>query len=141
MFDDEPTPYEQAAIVQANKDSVEFIEKTVKKWNAACHFKIGTIGFGRPCVGVLDSRTDCYVGWADWMVDDSPSYPPPDSVENSYHKGPYISVLVRDGDYGRAIAELYLWIKFYEDEKMQFDVLPRGNGNILGGQESLLVKK
>ena len=141
MFDDELTPIQQADIINANRDSVEFIQMVAQKWNTACNFKIGTIGFGRPCVGVLDTRTDCYVGWADWNNEAVPSYPPPDYVENTYHKGPYVAVLVHGDNYGRAIAELYLWLKFYEDEKLEFDIIARGNGNILGGQESLMVKR
>lgn len=139
MFDDDLTPIEIASIINANKANVDYIEKWAQSVDPRCHFKIGSIGFGRSCVGILESSTDCYVSYQNWESDE-PGFPPPASVENAYHKGPYMAVLVRDSDYNRAIAELYLWVQFYEEEKLKFNLAiePR---QTMTGREPLLVRK
>lgn len=67
-------------------------------------FVVGECGFGRPCVGIMNPATRCWVGYHDCNAAQS-SRP-----ENAYHKDDYLCVLVQDGDYNKAIPQLEAWI-------------------------------
>lgn len=88
----------------------------------------GTVGFGRDCVGILESSIEHYVDinpydFESYYKDENNNYddfyifgfnedlePDPDSVPNAYHKHSCLAVLVHDGDFSKGISELYEWI-------------------------------
>ena len=81
----------------------------------------GEIGFGRPCVGFLHG--DNYISYnpthdADYSYifgehDDRLSAP---HDVNSYHKGDYMAVLVKDDDYKKGLDELLKWVEHLESQ-------------------------
>jgi len=101
--------------------------KTVKKLQifAQKHSVIlcekGEIGFGRECVGFLHGHN--YIGYNP-MSDADYSYIygecdnrlyAPEGVE-SYHKGNYLAVLVRDGKYNEGLKQLLKWVEHLESQ-------------------------
>lgn len=78
----------------------------------------GEIGFGRPCVGITNGRA-C-LSYSPSLSDDrctplkdlwDEAIDPPASVEDSYHKGDYMAVLIHDDDEEKALRQLHIWIE------------------------------
>lgn len=64
-------------------------------------FSKGEIGFGRPCVGLLNVVTDCYV---DYEIHNMVTYKivaelTVETPEDAYHKNPSLAVLIQPEDY------------------------------------------
>lgn len=88
------------------KNILKFCEET------GFNFQTGEIGFGRGCVGIVNSDTDSYVSY---QVHDSETYETiaestAGSSENAYHKSPNLSVLTAEISAEEAIQELDEWI-------------------------------
>jgi len=88
------------------KNILKFCEET------GFDFQTGEIGFGRECVGITDSNTDCYVAYE---VHDDKTYETTaestaDIADHAYHKSPNLSVLTADISKEEAIKELDDWI-------------------------------
>jgi hypothetical protein len=60
----------------------------------------GTIGFGRPCVGILAPDRNVYVAWEDGCG--------PIGAPDAYHKDSYLAVL---GTGPAAIVQLAEWVR------------------------------
>lgn len=60
----------------------------------------GEIGFGRECVGLLDSGRETYLAWGEGCE--------PKGAPDAYHKSDYVAVLGRSPD---AIAQLAAWVR------------------------------
>lgn len=73
-------------------------------------FQHGEVGFGRPCVGILDPDSDCYL---DYDAYDDPKFvhdvAENHAPDNAYHKHPCLAVLV-NGSVDDAVAELEDWM-------------------------------
>jgi hypothetical protein len=67
-------------------------------------FRIGECGFGRPCVGIMNMETECWIGYHDFEA--AYQHKPDDA----YHKDDYLCVLVHDNDYNKAIPQLESWV-------------------------------
>ena len=104
------------------------MKKTIKKLQefATKHSLVlsekGEIGFGRACVGFLHG--DNYVSYN--PIKDGGDYAPifgeyddrlyaPDGVE-SYHKGDYLAVLVKDEDFKKGLKDLLKWVEHLESQ-------------------------
>lgn len=67
------------------------------------NLEIGKIGFGRPCVGLMDSKTECYFAYE--VSDDEYNTIAQHSAaykkipREAYHKGPYLAVLMHPENY------------------------------------------
>ena len=89
----------------------------------------GEVGFGRPCVGILEENIGCYVDinpfdytketktgeWDDcYFFDYQESMSPPPETPDAYHKHSCLAVL-HHGDegveYTEAIDQLYFWVR------------------------------
>lgn len=82
----------------------------------------GQVGFGRPCVGILEPKIEHYVdinpyAYGDTLDDygyifpeNENLYPDDQLTPNAYHKHSCLSVLVLDDDYDTAITQLYDWV-------------------------------
>lgn len=64
----------------------------------------GEAGFGRPCAGIEDAKTEC---WLDYEGHDAANTKSP---KDAYHKGPYLCVLAHNDDYDAAIEQLEGWV-------------------------------
>lgn len=60
----------------------------------------GEIGFGRPCVGLLERDREVYVGWEEGCG--------PVGAPDAYHKSDYLAVLGTGTD---SIAQLAAWVR------------------------------
>lgn len=84
----------------------------------------GECGFGRECVGILaDNKYPDYEWYSsDWDRSDSNGevWTPPDA----YHKHPCVAVLGR-GE--AAEAQLYEWLKWFDENNFKVDLSPKEN--------------
>ena len=81
----------------------------------------GEVGFGRPCVGILDETAGCYLNINPKEYDDdfylvevvgySHELRPPETVSDAYHKHSCLCVLAHNDDYDEAISQIYDWVK------------------------------
>lgn len=97
----------------------EFLHNFAK--SIGCEFGIGTVGFGRHCVGILEPHIGHYVdinpvNYEDEWEESYPvgfSYnlqPKYDVTPNFYHKHSCMAVLAVGEDYDTATIELYKWV-------------------------------
>jgi len=94
----------------------KFIEKFVQETNMK--FEDGEIGFGRPCVGIINPETGCYLAYQVYDYDSYKEVLRHDvamgtSPENAYHKGPYLAVLHNGSEESKADAlkQLDSWLE------------------------------
>lgn len=80
-------------------------------------FHKGEIGFGRPCVGILNPETESYIAYQTYDRDYNTKLMHEVAMntqpEDAYHKGPYLAVL-HDGSAegeARATEQLNEWIE------------------------------
>lgn len=88
----------------------------------------GTVGFNRPCVGIIDAQIGQYVDYnpvdydsffesGDSTVDNyfyfgyNSLLEPPAEVIDAYHKHDCFAVLTNKADTVNSIGQLYLWVK------------------------------
>lgn len=90
----------------------EFVEKTgFKCW-------AGEIGFGRPCVGILNPTTESYVAYQvyneeDYSIEAEHAVAEAQKPSQAYHKGPYLAILVSEHTEGlddMAMQALNKWL-------------------------------
>lgn len=80
-------------------------------------FHDGEIGFGRPCVGILNQKTDSYIAYQTYNKDYTTKLMHEVAYntqpEDAYHKGPYLAVLHDGSEEGKkkAIEQLDQWIE------------------------------
>lgn len=74
-------------------------------------FQAGECGFARPCVGIMDVSSQCWVAYHDCEAAQN-SRP-----ADAYHKDDYLCVLVNDKDYNKAIEQLEEWMKKIQESK------------------------
>lgn len=64
----------------------------------------GEIGFGRPCVGIMNPKTECYVAWQYYKDEEKYEGERTHTVAgetappNAYHKGQFLAVLLHGND-------------------------------------------
>lgn len=93
----------------------------IEAFVAATGFKFldsGEIGFGRHCVGIVNTKTDSYVSyetyssdtWQRGLIHEVAEGTKP---EGAYHKGPYLAILFDGTEEGRvkAISDLNDWVE------------------------------
>lgn len=101
------------------ESDVTFLDNFAK--SIGCVFVThGEVGFGRPCVGILEPNVQHYLDYnpMDYSTDDwtyifpeDKDLDPSDNVFNAYHKHSCFSVLVHDDNYEEATAQLRKWIE------------------------------
>ncbi len=107
------------------EDKVEFLKNFAEE--IGCIFvEKGKVGFGRPCVGILEPNIEHYVDinpvdYDAYYADDN-TLPIEDfcifgyhkglepTVSDAYHKHSCMAVLVHNDDYEEAISQLYTWV-------------------------------
>lgn len=94
----------------------KFIKKFVKE--TKMKFEDGEIGFGRPCVGIINPETECYLAYHvfDWDIGKELSrheVAMGTAPEDAYHKGSYLAVLHDGSEEGKAKAlkQLDEWLE------------------------------
>ena len=104
-------------------DKIKFLEEFAESLGCVLITK-GEVGFGRPCVGILEPNIEHYVdinpyvygetldGEDDGYVfpENESLYPDSEITPHAYHKHSCLAVLVIDDDYERAIIQLYDWV-------------------------------
>lgn len=104
-------------------NKVEFLKEFAEKIGCVLITK-GEVGFGRPCVGILEPNIEHYVDinpyaygdtLDDWdggyiFPENEKLYPDSELTPNAYHKHSCLAVLVLDDDYDAAITQLYDWV-------------------------------
>jgi hypothetical protein len=84
--------------------NTENIHKFVK--DTCFTLMIGECRFGRPCVGIMNMETECWIGYHD--LDAAYNFKP----EDAYHKDDYLCVLYQDDkEIHKAINQLEIWLK------------------------------
>lgn len=84
----------------------------------------GEIGFGRPCVGIMNPETECYVSYQHYEIRNNDvegsrgfehRVAESNAPDGAYHKGPYLAVLVSESrgakDHDEAKSRLEKWIQ------------------------------
>ena len=108
------------------------IEKFVSLYKGLSFHK-GEIGFGRPCVGIIDESTDHYVVIRDYDDDyeirGESSAACDNSPEYAYHKHPCLAVLVH-GDYEESTRQLEEWIGKILESDFEFYTKPVSKNDI-----------
>ena len=102
-------------------NTVEKLNKFANKHSLLLKNK-GECGFGRPCVGFLDSRGN-YVDYNPTSCKDfsyifgeyNESLDAPEGV-NSYHKSDCMAVLVENDNYDEGLKQLLLWVEHLESQ-------------------------
>lgn len=93
------------------KNIQAFIQET------GLQFHEGEIGFGRPCVGILNQETESYLAYQTYDRDYNSKLMHEVAYntqpEDAYHKGPYLAVLHDGSEEGKkkAIEQLDQWIE------------------------------
>lgn len=85
----------------------------------------GEVGFGRPCVGVNQNSTYLDFTWTGYnedrevmrelYADQNIQAFRQAAPEDAYHKHDCMAVLVHGDDYGKALDQLYDWIKWCDE--------------------------
>lgn len=107
-------------------DKVEFLKGFAKSVDCVL-VEQGEVGFGRPCVGILDPVVECYLDinpfdyekvheddkWDDGYIFEyndnlSADY---EQTPDAYHKHSCMAVLVHGDNYEEGINQLYNWVK------------------------------
>jgi hypothetical protein len=102
---------------------VEFLKEFAEKIGCVLISK-GEVGFGRPCVGILEPNIEHYVdinpyAYGNSLDDEDDGYifpeneslyPDSELTPHAYHKHSCLAVLALDGDYESAIIQLYDWV-------------------------------
>lgn len=105
------------------KSKVEFLKSFAKNLGCVLVEK-GEVGFGRPCVGILEPNIEHYVdinpyAYGETLDDEDDGYifpenenlyPDSELTPHAYHKHSCLAVLVIDDDYERAIIQLHDWV-------------------------------
>lgn len=110
------------------KTEIKYLKNFAEK--LGCVFvEKGEVGFGRPCVGILDPVVECYLDinpfdfnketvtgdYEDcYFFDYDENLNAPDNVPDAYHKHSCMAVLVHNENYDEAIKQLYKWAKHIE---------------------------
>jgi len=100
-----------------NIDQFPDIKAFVKETGFKCW--AGEIGFGRPCVGIYNPLTECYVAYQvyneeDYSIDAEHTVAVAQKPNCAYHKGPYLAILVEDLSekfIDMALQRLNKWIR------------------------------
>ena len=104
-------------------DKIKFLEEFAESLGCVLIAK-GEVGFGRPCVGILEPNIEHYVdinpyaygetldGEDDGYIfpENKNLYPDSELTPHAYHKHSCLAVLVIDDDYEGAIIQLYDWV-------------------------------
>jgi hypothetical protein len=108
--------------IMKHEEKIDWMIKWAHK--NKCRLELeGECGFGRPCVGILSDEMYPSYHWYD-----SKTYEPLDNngnvwcPENAYHKSDVVAVLGR-GEY--AETQLYVWLKWFDDNGFKLVVTPR----------------
>lgn len=87
-------------------------------------FNIGEVGFGRPCVGIIDKNSENYVEYVtyndEYEVVCKHDYASNTAPSNAYHKHPCLAVLVENDDYLEAVTQLEDWVEGIIKSGLQF---------------------